>query len=259
MEQVIMNLAVNSRDAMPNGGKLTIETKNVELDKNYFRSQGVEEQPGLYVMMAVKDTGIGIDKEIQQRIFEPFYTTKGINKGTGLGLSTVYGIIKQNQGFIWVYSEPGHGSTFKIYLPKNEKTEWIKGKGRTPIEKLSGSETILIVEDDDRLRKLLRITLEKYGYKVLDAGNGEEAIEICNSYDGIIQLMITDVVMPKMNGKEAVDRIQPLYPKMKVIFMSGYTDDAISHHGVLEPGLNFIEKPFKHEQLALKIREVLCE
>ena len=257
MEQVIMNLAVNSRDAMPKGGKLVIETKNVELDEKYFLNQGVEEKPGLYVMMAVKDSGIGIDKEIQQRIFEPFYTTKEINKGTGLGLSTVYGIIKQNQGFIWVDSEPGYGSTFKIYLPKIERNEWIKEQGGTPIDELSGSETILIAEDDDSLRKLLRSTLKKYGYKVLDAGNGEEAIEICNSYDGLIQLMITDVVMPKMNGKEAVDRIHLLYPQLKVIFMSGYTDETISHHGVLDPGLNFIEKPFKPEKLARKIREVL--
>jgi PAS domain S-box-containing protein len=249
MEQVIMNLVVNAKDAMPNGGKLTIETSNMDLDENYFRDHGVENPPGPYVMMAVSDTGSGMDKEVQEHIFDPFYTTKEKGKGTGLGLSTIYGIVKQNNGFIWVYSEPGQGSTFKIYLPRV--------KGDTPVENLSGFETVLIVEDDDSLRKLMRTILKQKGYKILEAENGEDALRISEEHEGRIDLMITDVVMPKMSGKEVAERLQPLYPQMKVIYMSGYTDDAIVHHGVLAAGLNFLEKPFSSEGLARKVREVL--
>ena len=258
IEQVVMNLVVNAKDAMPRGGKLTVETANVDLDRNYFRKHGIKEkQTGTYVMLVVSDTGIGMDKKTQEHIFEPFFTTKEVGKGTGLGLSTVYGIVKQNNGFIWVYSEPGQGSTFKIYLPKVKGDAEAEEKERISVENLGGSETVLIVEDDDSLRKLARTVLKQRGYKVLEAENGEDALRVSEAHDGSIDLLITDVVMPKMGGKEVAERLQPLYPQMKVIYMSGYTDNAIVHHGVLAPGLNFFEKPFTPESLALKVREVL--
>jgi PAS domain S-box-containing protein len=257
IEQVIMNLTVNARDAMPQGGQITIETANMDLDEDYFRKHGIEEQPDSYVMLSVSDTGIGMDKEIQSHIFEPFFTSKGLGKGTGLGLSTVYGIVKQNNGFIWVYSEPGQGSTFKIYLPRVKGDVKGEKKERTPVIKLAGFETVLIVEDDDSLRKLARTVLKQRGYKVLEAENGEDALRISKEHEGPIDLLITDVVMPRMGGKEVAERLQTLYPRMKVIYMSGYTDEAIVHHGVLVPGLNFLEKPFSPEGLARKVREVL--
>ena len=255
MEQVIMNLTVNARDAMPTGGKLTIETANIDLAENYFYNHGIKEQPGSYVMLAVIDTGSGMDEKIKEHIFDPFFTTK--EQGTGLGLSTVYGIVKQNNGFVWVYSEPGHGTTFKVYLPMVKGEAELEEKQRTPIVELGGSETLLIVEDDDSLRKLVRNALQQHGYRVLDAENGEDALRVSQEHEGPIDLMITDVLMPRMGGKEAADRLQHLYPQMKVIYMSGYTDNAIVQHGVLEPGLNFLEKPFSAEGLAHKVREVL--
>jgi two-component system cell cycle sensor histidine kinase/response regulator CckA len=258
MEQVIMNLVVNAKDAMPFGGKLTIETANMDLDENYLAEHGiVEKQAGSYVMLAVSDTGSGMDKEVREQIFDPFYTTKEKGKGTGLGLSTIYGIIKQNNGLIWVYSEPGKGSTFKIYLPKAKGNVNAEEKEQTPVEDLNGSETILIVEDEDSLRKLVQNALQQYKYRVLMAENGEDALRISKEHEGTIDLMITDVVMPKMSGKETAERLQPLYPQMKVIYMSGYTDDSIVHHGVLAPGLNFLEKPFSPEVLVRKARQVL--
>jgi len=257
MEQVIMNLAVNARDAMPMGGKLTIETANVDLDKNYLSEHGIEGTPGHYVMLAISDTGSGMDKETQEHIFEPFFTTKELGKGTGLGLSTVYGIAKQNKGFIWVYSEPGQGTTFKIYLPKVKEGAEAEEKEQTPVLELGGSETVLIVEDDDGLRKIAETVLKQRGYKVLKAENGEDALRVSEAHDGSIDLLITDVVMPKMGGRETAERLQPLYTQIKVIYMSGYTDNAIVRHGVLEPGLNFLEKPFTPEGLAQKVREVL--
>ena len=258
IDQVIMNMVVNARDAMPQGGKLTIETANADLDKNYFREHGIEgEKSGHYVVLAVSDTGIGMDKETQEHIFEPFFTTKEVGKGTGLGLSTAYGIVKQNNGFIWVYSETGKGATFKVYLPKVERGVEAEEKERTCVEDLGGSETVLIVEDDDSLRNLAEKALQQQGYRTLVAENGEDALEVSKEYEGSIDLMITDVVMPKMGGKEAADRLQPLYPQMKVIYMSGYTDNAIVRHGVLRPGLNFLEKPFTPEGLARKVREEL--
>ena len=258
MEQVIMNLVVNAKDAMPRGGRVTVEVANVDLDGNYFRKYGVrEEQPGSYVMLAVSDTGIGMDKETQEHIFDPFFTTKEMGKGTGMGLSTVYGIVKQNNGFIWVYSELGRGATLKIYLPKAKGDAASEEKEQPPVPALGGSETVLIVEDDDSLRKLARTVLKQRGYKVLEAENGEDALRVSEAHDGSIDLLIADVVMPKMGGKETAERLQPLYPQMKVIYMSGYTDNAILHHGVLAPGLNFFEKPFTPEGLARKVREVL--
>ena len=257
MEQVIMNLVVNARDAMPMGGKLIIETTNANLDENYFCEHGIKNQPGSYVVISVSDTGSGMDKKTLEHIFEPFYTTKSIGKGTGLGLSTVYGIVKQNNGFIWVYSESGQGTTFKVYISRAKEDAELEEKERTPVDDLRGTETILIVEDDDSLRKLVRIVLKQNGYKVLTAENGEDAMRISKEHEGSIDLIVTDVVMPKMGGKEVVERLQPLYPDMKVIYMSGYTDNAIVHHGVLAPGLNFFEKPFSPEGLARKVREIL--
>ncbi|MFC1841379.1 ATP-binding protein, partial [Thermodesulfobacteriota bacterium] len=257
IEQVIMNLVVNARDAMPQGGMITIETANTDLDESYFRDHGIESQIGPYVMLAVSDTGIGMDKETQERIFEPFFTTKGRSKGTGLGLSTVYGVIKQNKGFVWVYSEPEQGTTFKIYLPKVKAYVASEKKEQHHVTELGGSETVLVVEDDDSLRKLARKALQQRGYRVLEAENCEDALRVSEEHEGPIQLMITDVVMPKMSGKETAEHLQPLHPQMKVIYMSGYTDDAIVRHGVLIPGLNFIEKPFTPEGLLRKVREVL--
>jgi PAS domain S-box-containing protein len=258
IEQVIMNLAVNARDAMPKGGNLTIETANADLDGNFFREHGIKgEKPGHYVMLTISDTGSGMDKETQKHIFEPFFTTKEVGKGTGLGLSTIYGIIKQNNGFVRVYSEPGQGSTFKVYLPRVRGNAEPEEKEQTPVDDLSGSETVLIVEDNDSLRNFAQKVLHIYGYRTLNAENGEDALRVCKEHDGQIDLMITDVVMPKMGGKKLSERLQPLYPQMKVIYMSGYTDNAIVHHGVLEPGLNFLEKPFTPESLGRKVREAL--
>ncbi|MCD6305211.1 MAG: response regulator [Deltaproteobacteria bacterium] len=258
MEQVIMNLVVNARDAMPEGGKLTVETANADLDENYFRNHGLrEEKPGGYVMLAVSDSGTGMDKETQSHIFEPFFTTKERGKGTGLGLSTVHGIVKQNNGFIRVYSEPGQGSAFKVYLPKAKGDEASEEKDRHPVTGPGGSETVLIVEDDDLLRKLLQNTLQQYGYKVLEAENGEGALKLSEAYVGSIDLLITDVVMPKLGGKETAERLQSLHPRMKVLYMSGYTDNAIVHHGFLGTGLNFLEKPFSPEALLRKVREIM--
>jgi len=258
IEQMIMNLAVNARDAMPKGGKLTVGTANADLDKNYFRERGIhEETPGHYVMLSVSDTGSGMDKETREHIFEPFFTTKEVGKGTGLGLSTVYGIVKQNNGFIWVYSEPGQGSTFKIYLPKVKPDAEPEEKEQSLVDDLSGSETVLIVEDNDSLRNFAQKILYIYGYRTLNAENGEDALRVCKEHNGPIHLLLTDVVMPRMGGKEAAERLQPLYPRMKIIYMSGYTDNAIVHHGVLEPGLNFLEKPFTPKGLARKVRKAL--
>jgi len=258
IDQIIINMVVNARDAMPQGGKLTIETANADLDKNYFRKRGIEgEKSGHYVMLAVSDTGSGMDKETQEHIFEPFFTTKEVGKGTGLGLSTIYGIVKQNNGFIWVYSEPGQGSAFKVYLPKVREDADLDEKEQTPVDDLSGSGTVLIVEDDDGLRKLAQAVLHQHGYRVLDAENGEDALRVSKEHDGPIHLLLTDVIMPKMGGKKLAERLQPLYPRMKVIYMSGYTDNTIVRHGVLAPKLNFIQKPFTPEGLARKVRKAL--
>jgi len=256
IEQVLVNLIVNARDAMPQGGKLTIETLSVELDQDYaHRHVGVV--PGDYVMLAVSDTGTGMDEDTEARIFDPFFTTKEKGKGTGLGLSTVYGIIKQSGGHIWVYTEFGHGSTFKVYLPELAATVQ-KGEAvaiESPLS--SGSETILLVEDEDVVRCLARTILENAGYHVLEASRGREAIRLWQELEQPIDLLLTDVVMPEASGKEVADRLREMQPALKVLFMSGYTDEAIVHHGVLDADVEFIQKPFTPAGLAGRVREVL--
>jgi PAS domain S-box-containing protein len=257
IEQVIFNLAINARDAMPKGGKLTIETSNVLLDENYARLH-VGVTPGHYVMLSISDTGIGMTPEIKERIFEPFFTTKEKGKGTGLGLSTVYGIVKQSGGNIWVYSEPGQGTTFKIYLPTIEEITDVLEAKVVPTKSLQGSETILLAEDEEAVKKFASMTLQSYGYKVLEAANGEEALRVVQEQPpGFIRLMLTDVVMPGMSGRELANSLQLLQPEMKVLYMSGYTDNAIVHHGVLDPGMAYIQKPFTPDGLASKVREIL--
>ncbi|MDP2646234.1 MAG: response regulator [Desulfobacterales bacterium] len=257
MEQVVINLTVNAGDAMPGGGMLTIATANMDLDEDFFQARGIEAQPGPYVMLAVSDTGSGMDPKTQERIFEPFFTTKEIGKGTGLGLSTVYGIVKQNNGVIWVHSAPGQGATFKIYLPAVKEAAAPEVKEQVDVRQLGGSETLLIVEDDHALRNLARQVLEKHGYRILTAENGEDALRISKAHAGPIHLMLTDVVMPKMSGKETAARLQPLYPRMKVLYMSGYPQEIIAPKGVLASGVNFIKKPFRPQELAQKVRKVL--
>jgi len=257
IEQVILNLAVNAKDAMLNGGKLTIETANVKLDESYARSH-IGVTPGHYVMLSVSDTGAGMTPEIKERIFEPFFTTKEKGKGTGLGLSTVYGIVQQSGGNVWVYSEPGVGTTFKIYLPTiEEDTESLRPTALST-KPTQGFETILVVEDEETVRKLACTVLQNYGYTVLEAPNGEEALRIVQGQNGNpIHLMVTDVVMPGMSGRQLAERLVSLCPKLKVLYMSGYTDNAIVHHGVLDPGIAYIQKPFASDALASKVREIL--
>ena len=256
LEQVIMNLALNARDAMPHGGKLTLETANVDLDESY----SVEHQPitpGHYVMLAVSDTGVGMSPEVQARIFEPFFTTKEVGKGTGLGLSTVYGIVKQSGGFLWVYSEQGHGSTFKIYLPRVDQPVEPPARDKRLKDVLRGTETILLVEDDSQLRQLATGVLTHCGYKVLVANGPEEGLAVATANHHEIRLLITDVVMPAMNGRQLAEKISQFAPAIKVLYISGYTNNAIVHYGVLDQGLWFLPKPFSLAALMGKVREVL--
>jgi len=255
IEQVIMNLVVNARDAMPKGGDLTLETANANLDEDYARThEGV--RPGSYVMLAVSDTGLGMDAATRSHIFEPFFTTKGVGRGTGLGLSMAYGIVKQSGGSIEVYSEPGHGTTFKIYLPRVEAPiESLPGKSSDQLSR--GTETILLVEDDHQVRELARRILSSCGYTVLAAESAAAVIRHCESHAGPIHVLLTDVVMPGMGGREIAEQVKPRRPGIKVLYMSGYTTNAIVHHGVLDPGTHFLQKPFTPVALAAKIREVL--
>ena len=258
IEQVIMNLAVNARDAMPSGGNLTIETSNVELDEVYARSHATV-KPGPHVMLAVADTGTGMTAETKARIFEPFFTTKEKGKGTGLGLATVYGIVKQSGGSIWVYSELGQGTVFKIYLPTVSESPEVRGSAKTETDSVPGSETIVVVEDEEGVRSLIRLALESAGYKVLEAEDAESTLSMCANYDGPIHLLLTDVVMPKMSGPLLAEKVISLRPDIKVVYMSGYTDDAVVHHGVLSHDMPFIQKPFSAEAVCKKIREFLGE
>jgi len=256
IEQVIMNLALNSRDAMPEGGKLTLETSNVVLDSTYATShQPVE--PGPYVMLAVSDTGSGMSEETLTRIFEPFYTTKEVGKGTGLGLSMVYGIVKQSGGYVWVYSEPSQGTTFKIYLPRVDQPADQNVAQSSPMNVMRGTETILLVEDDPQLRQLSSSVLAHCGYKVLTASTPEEGLAVSTSNHNQIRLLVTDVIMPRMNGRQLAERIGKICPGIRTLYISGYTDNAIVHYGVLDPGLWFLPKPFTLSALVAKVREVL--
>jgi PAS domain S-box-containing protein len=259
IEQVIMNMAINARDAMPNGGRLTLETANVSLDAESV-GRYPELKPGDYVMLAISDTGTGMSAETRARVFEPFFSTKGVGQGTGLGLSTCYGIVKQSGGHISVYSEPGRGTTFKIYLPQVGQQTKISIPRLEAFNLPRGTETILLVEDDPALREMAATLLTRLGYTVLAAGNGVEALGLKNERGtGHIDLLFTDIVMPHMSGTELADRVRALYPYTKILFTSAYTENAIVHQGVLEKGVQLLQKPFTPSALARKVREVLDE
>ena len=256
-EQVLVNLTINARDSMADGGTLIIETSNVSFDDGY--SEGLHEYaPGDYVMLAVSDTGVGMGEDVKTRIFEPFFTTKETGKGTGLGLSTCYGIIAQNSGYIWVYSEQGQGTTFKVYLPSVVGAPETLSKDVDADYLPRGSETILLVEDEDIVRELTARVLRQQGYNVLEAPNGVEGLKLARECpQGKIHLLLTDVIMPLIGGKELSEKFQVLHPDSQLIFTSGYTDEAIVRHGVLDPGINFIQKPYSLTMLSRKVREVL--
>jgi len=260
IEQVLMNLAINARDAMPTGGTLIIETQNVVIDETYTVQHDVvrPNSYGPYTMVAVTDTGTGMDADTMRRIFDPFFTTKARGKGTGLGLSTVYGIIKQSGGYIWVYSELDQGSVFKFYLPHADSDIRVEELPSTQM-RVGGDETILLVEDDESVRKLCKHSLEQCGYTVLDSEDAMGAMKACQEHSGDIDLILTDVVMPNMNGPEMVELLVPIMPQSKVLYMSGYTDNAVLTTEVLEPGMNFLQKPFSLDSLAEKVRSVLDE
>lgn len=258
IEQVIMNLAVNARDAMPVGGKLTVTTANTTLDANYLKNFP-DLSPGDYVMLAITDTGTGMSDEVKAHLFEPFYTTKPTGKGTGLGLATCFGIVKQNTGHIALYSELGQGTTFKIYFPRIQSAVEPTHLRTETAEVGGGDETVLLVEDEPEVRNLAATTLRDKGYTVFEASNGEEGLRMAQQHEGKIDLVLTDVVMPVMGGKEMADALRADYPHTKVLFTSGYTEDALDFHGVLRPGLIFLQKPYMTATLARKVREVLDE
>jgi CheY-like chemotaxis protein len=256
IEQILANLCVNARDAIAGVGKVIIETHMVTFDEDYCADHAGF-VPGEFVLLAASDDGCGMDKETLDHIFEPFFTTKDVHRGTGLGLSTVYGIVKQNNGFINVYSEPGKGTTFRIYLPCHVgEAEKIRAEIVTEIPP-SGNEMVILVEDESAIREMGRMMLEKLGYKVLTASAPEEAVRLAEEHPGDIHLLITDVVMPGMNGRDLADELRTFYPDIKILFMSGYTADVIAHRGVLEEDVQFIQKPFSMKDLGVKVREVL--
>ncbi|HMQ53144.1 MAG TPA: response regulator [Anaerolineae bacterium] len=257
MTQILLNLSVNARDAMPNGGTLIIETGNVYLDEAYAQTH-LETKPGYYVMLSLSDTGHGMDTKTQEHIFEPFFTTKAQGKGTGLGLATIFGIVKQHRGNIWVYSEPGKGTTFKIYLPQAEQPALPATIVLPETTTTSGTATVLVVEDQAMVRKLTCETLEAYGYTVLEAESPDQALQLASTHEGPVHLLLTDVIMPVMNGRELYDKLTTVRPKLKVLYMSGYTDNVIVHHGVLDEGVNFIQKPFTIQGLVEKVRTALA-
>lgn len=255
IDQVILNLAINARDAMPEGGKLTIETMDVDLEESYA-TEHFGSTPGPHVMLAVSDTGIGMTRETQARIFEPFFTTKEAGKGTGLGLSTVFGIVQQCGGNIWVYSEPGGGTTFRVYFPVYEGPDTLVPDAPEPIT-LQGTETILLVEDQDDVRHVARQILRRYGYHVIESRNAGEAWLSSERHPRTIHLLLTDVVMPQMSGRELAERLTRARPELKVLYMSGYTENSVVEHGILDSGIAYLQKPILPESLARRVREVL--
>jgi nitrogen-specific signal transduction histidine kinase len=255
IDQVLMNLAVNAIDAMPTGGTLSIETANEELDEEFARRHPPA-RPGPFVMLSVSDSGEGMDAATLARVFDPFYTTKAQGRGTGLGLSTVYGIVKQSDGFVWAYSEPGRGTTFKVYLPRTTETPEQRSPGQAgPLR--GGTETILLVEDQEAALDMFEEALVSHGYTVLKARDGVEGASLAAQHRGTIQLVLTDVVLPRLGGRQMADQVVQAHPEARVLFMSGYSSDAITRHGVLEPGIELIEKPFGPEALNRRVREIL--
>jgi len=255
LEQVLMNLVVNARDAMPSGGRVTVETANVDLDQSY--SPEVAVHPGSYVMLAVGDNGVGMGEETKRRLFEPFFTTKEAGKGTGLGLATVYGIVKQSGGYIWVFSEPGQGATFKVYLPCTDRNDAVETLVVSDGATAAATETVLVVEDEDAVRLLTRRILERAGYRVFDAANPQDAEALFERHKDLFNLLVTDVVMPGSSGPQLFERLALQHPDLRVLYVSGYTDDTIVHQGKLNPGIALLQKPFTPDALNRRVREVL--